>query len=120
MNTATQRHRLTRNRGWIDLQLFAMAAVALFSGVLLWWVNESWRESLSSFRPVFSSLLQVRSDTVKGYMGLLRHLAGEPDIRIPDIAALLEQAAARVDDVEKLLKNTEKLILFQSELIISF
>jgi PAS domain S-box-containing protein len=92
---------LSRIRGWIDLQLCAMATVALFSGLLLWWVNESWRESLSAYRPIFTSLRQVRADMVRGYLGVGRHLAGESDILVPDIEAQFEQALEKIVDIDK-------------------
>ena len=98
-----------RNRGAIDLHLYAMAAVAFFSGLLLWWTNVSWRESLEAYQPVFSKLRLARADVVKGYLDVVRHLAGEPDIRLTDVDAFFEQASGQIVDIGEILDKAGSL-----------
>lgn len=85
-----------RNRGGIDLQLYAMISVALLSGLLLWWTNASWRHSLVTSRSVFTSLRLARADAVRGHLAVMRTLAGESNIRLPEVNALFEQASERI------------------------
>ena len=97
MNRATH-HRLSwlRSRGWIDLQLYAMLSVALLSGLLLWWTNATWRQSLVTSQEIFINLRRARSDAIRAHLAVMRSLAGEPDIRLPEISTLFEQASERI------------------------
>jgi len=92
------------SRGWIDLHLYAMASVAILSGVLLWWTNASWRENFAFYPPIVERLRQARADIVRGYLAVERHLAGEPDIRLADADAFFEQAAQSVADIQVKLR----------------
>jgi PAS domain S-box-containing protein len=87
------------NRGWNDLHLYAMASVALLSGLLLWWTNASWRESFEAYPPVLDTLRRARADIFAGYLAVERHLAGELLVRQTDADVFFEQAVQRVDDV---------------------
>uniref|UniRef100_I2Q1X5 histidine kinase n=1 Tax=Desulfovibrio sp. U5L TaxID=596152 RepID=I2Q1X5_9BACT len=93
--------------GWIDLHLYAMVAVALLSGLLLWWTNVSWRGHFEVYPRLLDTLRLARGDVVRGYAVLERHLAGEATVPLADAEALFEQAALRVDDVAKLLSADE-------------
>jgi len=94
------------NRGWIDLQLYTMASVAILSGLLLWWTNASWRENFESYPPVLHHLRHVRADLVKGYLLVERHLAGEMHIRLADADAFFEQAALHLNDIAKMAQRS--------------
>ncbi|MGD9608705.1 MAG: response regulator [Desulfovibrionaceae bacterium] len=97
MNRARHR-RLSwlRSRGWIDLQLYAMLSVALLSGLLLWWTNAAWRQSLVTSQEIFTNLRRARSDAIRAHLAVMRSLSGEPDIRLPEISTLFEQASERI------------------------
>ncbi|MGE4537722.1 MAG: ATP-binding protein [Desulfovibrio sp.] len=92
------------SRGWIDLHLYAMASVAILSGVLLWWINASWRDNFAFYPPIIERLRHARADIVRGYLAVERHLAGEPDIRLADADAFFEQAAQSVADIQVKLR----------------
>ena len=96
-------------RGWIDLHLYAMASAALLTGVLLWWTNASWRESFEAYPPVLDKLRLVRADTVKGYLAVERHMAGEQLVRLPDVDAFFEQAINGCDDIAQAMGIAEHL-----------
>jgi PAS domain S-box-containing protein len=93
------------SRGWIDLHLYAMATVAVLSGLLLWWTNAAWRENFTFYPPVLEKLRHARADVARGYLAVERHLAGEPDIRLADADAFFEQAAQSVDDITQALQR---------------
>ena len=97
----------SRSRGWIDLHLYAMASAALLTGVLLWWTNASWRESFEAYPPVLDKLRLVRADTVKGYLAVERHMAGEQLVRLPDVDAFFEQAISGCDDIAQAMGIAE-------------
>jgi len=92
------------DRGWIDLHLYAMALVALLSGLLLWWTNASWRENFDAYPPVLNNLRHARADIVRGYLLVERQLAGEMHIRLADADAFFEQAVHRVADAGQALR----------------
>jgi PAS domain S-box-containing protein len=96
-------------RGWIDLQLYTMASVALLSGLLLWWTNASWRQNFESYMPILQHLRHVRADLVKGYLLVERHLAGETPIRLADADAFFEQAALHLDDIAQIAQRSGAL-----------
>lgn len=85
------------SRGWIDLHLYAMAAAAVLTGLLLWWTNASWRENFVIYPPMRGELRQSRADVVKGYLAVERHLAGESSIRLADVDAFMDQAVRGID-----------------------
>lgn len=93
------------NKGWIELHLFAMAAAAVLSGVLLWWTNAAWRENFEAYTPILDGLRHTRADLVKGYLVVERFLAGETHIRLGDADAFFEQAALGVSDMERVLQR---------------
>lgn len=94
------------NRGAIDLHLYAVVAVAIISGLLLWWTNLSWRENLASYKPIFAKLRQIRADVGRANLDVMRLLAGETDVRHSDIDALLEQATARLNDITSFMDTS--------------
>lgn len=85
------------SRGWIDLHLYAMAAAAVLTGLLLWWTNASWRENFVIYPPMRGNLRQSRADVVRGYLAVERHLAGESSIRLADVDAFMDQAVRGID-----------------------
>ena len=91
------------NRGAIDLHLYAVVAVAVISGLLLWWTNVSWRENLAAYQPMFTKMRQVRSEVVRGYLTVVRSLGGEVDIRLADVDAFFEQATGQLADIEAIM-----------------
>jgi PAS domain S-box-containing protein len=96
---------MERSRGWIDLHLYAMAAAAALTGLLLWWTNASWRENFVIYPPMRGNLRQSRADIVKGYLAVERNLAGETSVRLADVDAFMEQA---VHGMDKLLASLRK------------
>ena len=105
------------SRGWIDLHLYAMAAAAVLTGLLLWWTNASWRENFVIYPPMRGDLRQSRADIVKAYLAVERHLAGESAIRLDEVDAFMEQAVHGIDsliDASRGLKTGRVLLAEQN------
>lgn len=107
------------SQGWVDLHLYAMATVALFSGLLLWWTNTSWRETLATYPPMLASLRQSRTDIIKGYMTVERHQAGEAFVSLADADAFFEQAFENLDTALTTLQKRREALPESSDDLVS-
>ncbi len=77
---------------WVTL------ATALFSSLLLWWVNAAWRADSLVGLEVLEHLRLARTEALRGYLLAERVPAGEEALAGNGRCAYFEQAAGRADD----------------------